>query len=118
MFGLHKQPSISSAAFVKAKLTVDSGASFHLLLANDGSDLHQGFGVVIGLEEGKAPSQEREQDDADRPNIKGFLESQLGILSSSRGRTYGLIGTFEQDLRSSETSSTSSIGSNRRTAPK
>jgi hypothetical protein len=45
---------------------------FHSLSAYDSGNLHQGFYIIIGLEERKFPGKKEQQDHTRRPHINGW----------------------------------------------
>lgn len=52
-----------------------SSGPFHLFSTNDCSNFHESFNIVVGLEQGKLPSEEEQQNHACRPDINGYGET-------------------------------------------
>lgn len=55
--------------------------SLYLLLANNDSDFHQTFDIIIGLEYREFPCQKEEEDDTSRPHINGFTRRWKNQMS-------------------------------------
>lgn len=89
--------------FVDGYCTMESAivqerAAAHLRLAKQDSQLQEGLGVVVCIEEREAAGEKCQEDDAGGPDVQG-------------GR---LILTFQENLGSAETTSSGSICSNPR----
>lgn len=60
--------------------------SLHLPLAEDGCNLGQRLGIIVGVEEGETAGEEAEEDDAGGPDVDCWWRATASRSVRDRGR--------------------------------